>query len=298
MPRLAIAGHIVLDTIVLKDRTVTSLGGPPCYAGLQARALGADVTVVTKVGYDLSDQHLMWLAKNQLNLHGLARSRTKPTTRFRIVQRRGPRELFLLSRCERIPRSLLNSLTADGIILSPVAGELSVAFVREAAKRFRTVYLDPQGFLRTFNATGRCRLQPFPRPILQYANVVKVDLEEARALTGRTSLLDALRAIQSRGPRVVAGTRGRRGILLLYDGSAYHIPVQEASVVDTTGAGDIFAGAFMAAFLSERDPLWAACVGAAASSRSTRYAALSKIQPREEIFETAQRLRGATQGIV
>src|SRR3989304_7755539 len=122
--RIGILGHIAIDTISSKDFEISSLGGPPCYAGLAAIRLGCDVTLVTKVGVDFPDEYSIWLSKNNLNFSEGARSAKSRTTRFRIRLGNDGRTLQLVSRCDDISDFQLNNLEVDGAILSPIAGEI------------------------------------------------------------------------------------------------------------------------------------------------------------------------------
>jgi sulfofructose kinase len=54
----------------------------------------------------------------------------------------------------------------------------------------------------------------------------------------------ALELLAAFGARLVAVTLGPEGTLYLYDGAIHHQPAFQVEVVDTTGAGDVFHGAF------------------------------------------------------
>ena len=77
----------------------------------------------------------------------------------------------------------------------------------------------------------------------------------ARAMTGEQDLDSdggrrrCLRALASLGGGEVAVTLGERGVLYLQNGEARHLPAFPVRAVDTTGAGDIFHGAFAYAVL-------------------------------------------------
>ncbi len=95
-----------------------------------------------------------------------------------------------------------------------------------------------------------------------------------------------MRRIAERGrARVVVATAGAEGALLLADGGTARIPAAEppAPVVDSNGAGDAFAAAFLHGFLRGEPPLHCARLGAVAGAYactvpSTRVAAIG---PRE-----------------
>ena len=67
---------------------------------------------------------------------------------------------------------------------------------------------------------------------------------EACAFTGQDSENDAFQALIKAFPHVVM-TKGKKGADIFYNGQHAVIPAYETTAVDTTGAGDMFAGAFM-----------------------------------------------------
>ena len=85
------------------------------------------------------------------------------------------------------------------------------------------------------------------RSVLRHVDVLTLNDEEARQLSGEHNLVKAARAVQKLGPKNLVIKRGENGALLFdRDGeifSAPALPLEE--VVDPTGAGDSFAGGFM-----------------------------------------------------
>jgi ribokinase len=71
----------------------------------------------------------------------------------------------------------------------------------------------------------------------------------ARALTGKTVPADILRALAAFGPRCVGLTQGAAGSALWHQGEIIDVPGFPVEVVDTTGAGDVFHGAFLCGLL-------------------------------------------------
>ena len=64
-------------------------------------------------------------------------------------------------------------------------------------------------------------------------------------LTGETDLLRSGRAMLEFGPRVVVQTEGREGCYTTNPDEHFHTPAFEVEVIDTTGAGDVFHGAYL-----------------------------------------------------
>lgn len=281
------AGHITIDTIASDRIQTTTLGGPPSYAGLTAKNLGAEVSLLTKYGADLPEEYLLWLIKNQLKIGRDARSTTHPTTRFRVLQTPRERELHLEARCEDLENQ--DDLGGDAAIVSPVAGEVGLTLLSDIRRRFKTIYLDPQGFIRKFRSDGRCFLGSIDRSVLKNVDIVKMDEEEAYVITGRRNPLQALKDVAEEGVRTIIYTRGSEGILLRCDRGIFKIPVVKGGEVqDTTGAGDIFAGAYTTTYLQGEDSVWSGCVAVAASSIGLDRVGLSKIPEIEVVARVAE----------
>ena len=88
--------------------------------------------------------------------------------------------------------------------------------------------------------------------------------DEVRQLTGCGALADCLEALAPKVPTLVV-TRGAAGAIAAADGNRVEIPaVRVERVVDTTGAGDLFAAGFLAARCRNRD--LAACLRAGATA--------------------------------
>lgn len=84
------------------------------------------------------------------------------------------------------------------------------------------------------------------------------------------SLPDALRALRGPRTRLAVVTCGARGSLALYGERVIQTPTLETRVVDTTGAGDVFRGAFAWALLTGRGPSDALEAANAAAALSCR----------------------------
>jgi sugar/nucleoside kinase (ribokinase family) len=289
--KILVAGFITIDTIQLPIRSITTIGGPPCYAGLLCSRFGMDVSVMTKVGPDFPDEQAVWLARNGIVLGEAHRSLTKGTTRFRIETRAPSRVLTLLNRCEDISKEQLPDVRVNASLVSPIAGEISPSLLAEISARSDFTFLDPQGFVRAFDSRGGVSVrEPKDRSILTKVDGVKMDREEAEALTGMVSPRDSLQKLSSLGLRRAVVTQGSSECYVLDGTRIYEIQVPKAQVVDQTGAGDILGGAIVSMYLRTRDFLRSACFGIAASSLSLHMIALSKVDLPMSVDETAMRL--------
>jgi len=81
--------------------------------------------------------------------------------------------------------------------------------------------------------------------VLKRVDVITINDEEARQLSGEYSLVNAAKKIHSMGPKYVVIKKGEHGALLFNEGNMFYAPALPlAEVFDPTGAGDTFAGGF------------------------------------------------------
>lgn len=88
--------------------------------------------------------------------------------------------------------------------------------------------------------------QRLPQPLLSVCDPLVVNSHEASYLLGwdpgEKPTMEAARQLLAMGPRSVVVTLGRRGAICIDPTGVEHLPAPRVSVVDTTGAGDAFAG--------------------------------------------------------
>ncbi len=84
------------------------------------------------------------------------------------------------------------------------------------------------------------------RRTLQKVQILLVNDQEARELSGEWNLVKAAAAIRAMGPRTLVVKKGEHGVLMFGDGGFFAAPALPLEVVfDPTGAGDTFAGGFV-----------------------------------------------------
>lgn len=115
------------------------------------------------------------------------------------------------------------------------------------------------------------------REILPFADIVKTSREEALMIAHEKTVEAALDFLAASGASVVLVTDGPHPVTAYVRGETFTVPPHTASTVDTTGAGDIFFGAFLTGFLKSGTPLVALTAETARPlvEKATRLAALS-----------------------
>jgi sugar/nucleoside kinase (ribokinase family) len=271
-----------------------TLGGPPTYVSLAAAKLDAKVSVISKVGEDFSNNYVNWLKNNKIDLSGLKKVKDASTTQFVIkYQKSWKRKLQLKARAPTISANdLPDSLQARVGHVAPIANELSEELVTKLRKATRILSLDPQGFVRSFDRKGNMCLKGWRgQSVLEQVDVYKSSLNEMEAVTGTTNLQLATRRIGDYGVKIVIVTRGMHGSTLFFDNMLHNIPACASKIVlDPTGAGDAFSGAFLAEYVREKDPLWCACVGSASASFVVEGVGPERLGEREETYARAREI--------
>ena len=229
-------------------------GGAAANVAVWARRLGADVTLVGKIG----DDTLGTLMHAHLRSEGVGRHViTVPggvSTRVGILVSADGEHSFVIDHTKVLrfedgdaPPSLLDAADAvffNGydIFLARSTGFLA-ALLADARTRGIPVLFDPSSFA-LIQAFGAGRLvESVGRVDLLLANDAEADaLREGRPLAALEAC--ATLAVVKRGPG---------GASAYGNGSAWHAPAHPVRVVDTTGAGDAFDAAFIVEWLTRRD---------------------------------------------
>ncbi|MDH5448598.1 MAG: PfkB family carbohydrate kinase [Candidatus Bathyarchaeota archaeon] len=291
---LVTVGHFVIDLIISPRIPCpkTTLGGPAAFVSLAANKLGANVSVVSKVGKDFQ-KHLAWLHQKNVDLSQVKIVENAFTTAFLLTYDNGKRKLQLKNRAPQIfSKDISTSLRARAIHAAPVANELSVEVIRKLRSRTPLLSVDPQGFLREFDETGGVRLKKLSdMSFLQNCDAFKSTIQEIKLMTGHAKIRTAMKRIHKCGVKIVLVTMGKKGILAHFGEKFYHIPACKPKILkDPTGAGDVFIGAFLAEYIRSREPLWCCCVGSAAASFIIEDVGSRRFGEKSEVYERATKI--------
>ncbi len=253
---MAATSVLVCGNVTL-DRAGASLvpGGSAYYAALALSALGARVRIFTSAGPDFPRAALAGVEAEIVDAPG--------TTVFvNAYAADGSRSQRVLATApalaaERLPAAWR---APDALHLCPVLGEVDVATFSAAAPA-RVVGIGVQGLLRAVGPGGEVRHRPWDldAPALRHVTAAVAGEDDVRAEPDLVSRLAAL-------VPVVAFTHGAGGCEVIAGGRTRRIGVYAAREVDPTGAGDVFAAAFLLALARGDDPVDAARLGAAAAS--------------------------------
>ncbi|MBI4336863.1 MAG: ribokinase [Chloroflexi bacterium] len=277
-PDLLVVGHVSQDLTPWGP----ALGGTASYATLTAARLGLKVAVVTA-------------AQEAPLLPGVTvRCIPSPqTTTMENLYQEGERRQRLLARAvplgtQHIPTRWRKATT---VLLAPLVGEVQ----SEVASLFSSslLGLSLQGWLRGWDAQGRIHPQEWPEAsqVLPRASLAVVS---ERDVTSMAVLEEWARLVP-----VLAVTQGRRGARLHWRGQWHSVLAFPAGEVDPTGAGDVFAAAFLVHYHRTGDALQAAYFASCAASLCVEKVGLEgvpwpdQIEARLRLFPGLLRGQGA-----
>ena len=293
-PNIIVVGHLSIDNIFLpgKSSPIVVLGGSVAYVSLAVKRLGGYASIVSKIGRDFPEA-CIWLLRNEgINLSGIVKVKHELTTSFELKYSEDlmRRTLKLKNRASQIElNDSAKSLQADAVHVASIDDEITYETVENLKSRVDTLSLDPQGLVRSFDKYGSViNCPPTDKRMLSLANIYKSSLDEIQTLTSKSTVNSAIAAIHDFGVEVVIVTLGSRGALLSFENTQHRIPpFTTAKVVDPTGAGDVFVGAFLTEFLLKKDPLWCAYVASATASLVVESAGPMFLGTKEEIYRRA-----------
>ena len=244
--KLVVTGTIGIDTVQTpRAKREGVSGGSAAYFAAAASQL-CPVRLVAVVGGDWPTEHHSILKSfSGVCLDGLE-SRTNSRTfawggkYFEDVNRR--ETLFtevgvLQEEPPRVPAAYADS---ELVFLGNTHPSVQLGFIDQFPKRKLVVADTMDLWIRTAN--------PELSALLQRVDGLIVNDSEAGELTGVRNAISAGRKILQMGPKFVVVKKGEHGAILIHpEGSAVipAFPIEDANVVDPTGAGDSFAGGFM-----------------------------------------------------
>ncbi len=237
-----IVGSVALDSVETPSgRVDNALGGAATYAAT-ATSLFAPVRLVGVVGDDFPAEHTQFLEARGVDLGGLQRIAGGHTFRWKGDYLRDLNEAQThqteLGVFESFEPHLPEGWSGTPFVfLANINPGLQLK-VLESVANPRLVVCDTMNLW--INLAREAVLE-----VLSRADVAVMNDGEARLLLDEPNLIRAGRAMLRRGPRVVIIKKGEHGALMFSGDdifSAPSFPIEE--VVDPTGAGDSFAGAF------------------------------------------------------
>jgi len=247
---ILVVGSVAYDTVETPfGRAERVLGGSASFFSVAA-SFFAPVNLVGVVGDDFGEAQLAAFRGRPIDLAGLERMQGKTfhwqgkysqdlNSRDTICTDLNVFEFFE----PKIPPAYRRS---ELVFLGNIDPELQRR-VLEQVERPRLVACD------TMNFWIKGKPQQL-RETLAKVQLLLINDQEARELSGEWNLVRAARAIRAMGPRTLVVKKGEHGVLMFTDHGSFAAPALPLEhVVDPTGAGDTFAGGFIGYLASTPD---------------------------------------------
>ncbi len=250
--RLLIIGSVAFDAIDTPFGSSNKMvGGAASYISLAASLLNKDNALVGVVGDDFDMGFL-----HNLQLRGIDTSGVQIKEGEKSFFWHGKYHLDMNSRDTLVTE--LNVLGTfdpiipphltepDFVMLGNLSPSVQITTLNRLTKKPKLVVLDTMNFWMEV-------AMPELKEVLSMVDVLSINDEEARQLSGEYSLVKAARAIHEMGPKTLIIKKGEHGALLFQNEQRFFcpaLPLEE--VFDPTGAGDTFAGGFIG-YLAGKD---------------------------------------------
>ncbi|HLC43297.1 MAG TPA: PfkB family carbohydrate kinase, partial [Methylomirabilota bacterium] len=227
-PDFLAIGHVTLD------ETENGLlpGGSCLYSALLAHRLGLRVSVVTSLGPDFPRE----IIPSEIEL---VSTPSRETTTFRHATKREGRALWLRHRANEIGAEAVPAewRSARIVYLCPVAGEVDPRLTANFSES--SVGVGAQGWFRSSGP----EIVPIPWRsaafVLPHTQALFLSQEDVAGLESN-EILEHFERVP-----VGALTLAHEGALLFVNGERYRVPPVPMASVEPTGAGDVFAAAFL-----------------------------------------------------
>ncbi len=244
MNKLLIVGTVAFDAIETPfGKTDKILGGAATYIGLSASHFNVKSGIVSVVGEDFPQEYLDLLTARNIDISGIEVVKGGKTffwsgkyhndlnSRDTLIT-----ELNVLADFNPVvPQDFKD---ADVVMLGNLHPLVQSGVLNQMTSTPKLVVLDTMNFWMDWAL-------PELLDVIKRVDVITINDEEARQLSGEYSLVKAAAKIHTMGPKYVVIKKGEHGALLFHNKEVFFapaLPLEE--VFDPTGAGDTFAGGF------------------------------------------------------
>jgi len=242
---LLVIGSVAFDAIETPfGKTDKIIGGAATYISLSASYFTKDINLVAVVGEDFPKTDIELLQKHGIDTEGLqikegeksffwsGKYHNDMNSRDTLVT-----ELNVLENFDPIiPASYQN---CEFLMLGNLAPKVQETVINRLDKRPRLIVMDTMNFWMDIAMDDL-------RKTINMVDVLTINDEEARQLSGEYSLVKAAKKIMAMGPQFLIIKKGEHGALLFHQNEVFFAPALPLEdVFDPTGAGDTFAGGFI-----------------------------------------------------
>jgi len=239
---ILVLGTVALDTVKTPfGRRVKMLGGSAVHFSMSAR-LFTEVHLVAIIGADFPQKHIGFLHKKGIVLTSLIKE--KGETFKWEGEYTGDLNAALTLNTELGVLTAFNPSVASEqrdikyIFLANVDPDIQMQLLK-TMRRPHFVGLDSMNFWINHKRQALIKL-------LKEVDIYVANDQEAKTLSGENNLIKAAKILHRMGPKMVLIKKGEHGVFFYSSRFIFSLPAYPTDkVIDPTGAGDTFAGAFM-----------------------------------------------------
>jgi len=250
---LVVVGTMAFDAIETPfGKTDKIVGGSATYVAYTATNFANDVQLVSIVGHDFPKEELNEMTARGVDLNGVVMVPDKKSffwsgkyhldmnTRDTLVT-----DLNVLADFDPVlPQNFRN---AEFVMLGNLVPNIQKSVIEQMNQRPKLIVIDTMNFWieNTWDDL---------KQVLTMVDVLLVNDSEARQMTKEFSIVKAARKILKMGPKYLIIKKGEHGALLFHENNVFVAPALPLEdVFDPTGAGDTFAGGFIAHLARTKD---------------------------------------------
>jgi sugar/nucleoside kinase (ribokinase family) len=245
MSKLVIVGSCAFDAIETPfGKTDKIIGGASPYIGLAAAQFdNVDPAIVAVVGDDFPQEYLDFLAERGINTDGIEIVKGGKTFFWsgkyhNDMNSRDTLATELNVLADFSPKVPASHKEAPIVMLGNLQPQVQLSVIEQMEVKPKLVILDTMNFWMDIALDEL-------KTTLKKVDVITINDEEARQLSGEYSLVTAAKKIHEMGPKYVVIKKGEHGALIFEGENMFFAPALPlADVFDPTGAGDTFAGGF------------------------------------------------------
>nr|WP_290670604.1 PfkB family carbohydrate kinase [Ardenticatena sp.] len=264
-----VIGNITKD---LQPDGTWRLGGTAAYSVLAAHRLGYRAALVTRADASVPLEEML----PGVQVHRLP---CEVSTTFENIYNGNARTQWLRAWAPPIAFDDIPEAwrTVPIVHLGPIAQECDPHLAAHFPNAL--VGATPQGWMRTWDETGRVAFRPLVNPAEAVAHIDVLVFSTEDVHGNRDALHALVRAVP-----VTVITCADEGCFVVAEGKTWHVHARPvAHVVDPTGAGDVFATAFILRYAEQHDVLDAACFANVAASFAVEGVGVEAVPDRARI---------------
>ncbi len=250
---LLTVGTVAFDDVETPfGRAERIVGGAATYIALSASYYTDQVKIVSVVGDDFPKTELNFLQSRGIDIDGIQIKEGQKSFFWAGKYHRNMNDRDTLDTQLNVLADFDPVLPAaykksEFLMLGNLTPSIQLDVIRQMEKKPRLIALDTMNFW--MNSSMESLLN-----VLKEIDVLIINDEETRQLSGEYSLVKAARVIHEMGPKFLVIKKGEHGALLFEGENVFFAPALPlAEVFDPTGAGDTFAGGFMGYMASTGD---------------------------------------------